>query len=171
MFRPSDGKTPRLVVHAMGSKNWQRWPMNMYEGYVKKKKMWIKISQSNVVSLKPHSISFIHPMPYNTYFLNYFCCTPAAGFWLHRVSVCASSSTGMASAVRLPPFRRPQNVSAALSSSYAVRYRCHAAPLRPQRHREPGQQHHRVSHTCSETTAISDMRAVVAQLCFLVNCW
>lgn len=69
---------------------------------------------------------------------------------LLTVSACfflSPSSTGMASAVRLPPFRRPQNVSAALPSSDAVRYRCHAAPLRPQRHGESGQQHHRVSGT------------------------
>lgn len=55
-------------------------------------------------------------------------------------------STGMAAAVRLPAFCRPQNVSAALGSSHAVCYRCHAAPLRSQCHGDAGQQHHRVSH-------------------------
>lgn len=55
-------------------------------------------------------------------------------------------STGMAAAVRLPAFCRPQNVSAALRSSHAVCYRCHAAPLRSQCHGDAGQQHHRVSH-------------------------
>lgn len=55
-------------------------------------------------------------------------------------------STGMAAAVRLPAFCRPQNVSAALRSGHAVCYRCHAAPLRPQCHGDAGQQHDRVSH-------------------------
>lgn len=100
----------------------------------------------------------------------FFVVFAAEWFWLHLspISVCFPAPTGMASAVRLPPFRRPQNVSAALSSSDAVRYRCHAAPLRPQHHRESGQQHHRVS----QTTAISDMCAIVAknELCFPVNC-
>lgn len=54
-------------------------------------------------------------------------------------------STGMAPEVWLPPFCRPQNVSAALCSSHAVCYRCHAAPLRSQCHGDPGQQHYRVS--------------------------
>lgn len=61
--------------------------------------------------------------------------------------LCMFLSTGMAPEVWLPPLCRPQNVSAALSSSHAVRYRCHAAPLRSQRHRDSGQQHYRVSHT------------------------
>lgn len=59
-------------------------------------------------------------------------------------SVCLLSA-GMAAALRLPPVCRPQNVSAALCSSHAVRYRCHAAPLRAQCHRDAGQHHRRVS--------------------------
>lgn len=54
--------------------------------------------------------------------------------------------TGMAPEVWIPPFCRPQNVSAALCSSNAVCYRCHAAPLWSQCHRDTGQQHYRVSH-------------------------
>ena len=53
---------------------------------------------------------------------------------------------GMAPEVWLPPCSRPQNVSAAFCPSHAVRYRCHAAPLRPQHHRDSGQPHCRVSH-------------------------
>lgn len=63
--------------------------------------------------------------------------------------VCVFFSIGMAPAVWLPPVCRPQNVCAALCSSHAVCYRCHAAPLRSQCHRDSGQQHYRVSHTSS----------------------
>lgn len=64
----------------------------------------------------------------------------------HSLSVFIFLSTGMAPEVWLPPTCRPQNVSAAFCPSHAVRYRCHAAPLRPQCHRNSGQQHYRVSH-------------------------
>lgn len=66
--------------------------------------------------------------------------------WYLPFPMCMFLSTVMAPEVRLPPPCRPQNVGAAFCSSHAVRYRCHAAPLRPQCHRVPGQQHCRVSH-------------------------
>lgn len=74
------------------------------------------------------------------------CFGPDSVCWRLTVDSVCFLFAGMAAALWLPPFCRPQNVSAALCSSHAVCYRCHAAPLRSQCHRDAGQQHYRVSH-------------------------
>lgn len=76
-------------------------------------------------------------------------------------------SIGMAPEVWLPPICRPQNVSAAFCSSHAVRYRCHAAPLRPQCHRDSGRHHYRVSHTLIKESFKDATKWEVGVVCFI----